>query len=749
VAGDRELRGDLLAVVGAALLAASVLLAIERVNPLADARWDDNVGCSAPSIVTAHWAWSEGSPFWDPWCGFGEPLVPQLNAGVLYPPSLVLGLVAPIEDIPEGFVVFHAALAAAGAALLARRLGRSTTSATLAGVAYGLGAPFLYTARCWMCFAAGAAWTPWIVAALLVAARGSLAAVALAAVALGLQLLEGGAEAALWSFILGAVLSLLDERRAPGWLRRGVAACLLGSLIASPFLLETAALLRGSNRDVLPSNAGGQIGLPAIAGAVFPLVPAWREMPWLPPRVLHTALYQGFVPLLLAAAGLPRARARHERALLVAAALAIFLALGWHTGAAQLWDALPLLRVLHHPVGRLPVAGLAIALLAASGADAGLSRRALATTAGLLLGACGAVLAGIAFIHLDSRGMIVETGGRGALLAALTVASAAALAVAPVANRRAVALAATVALLALQLAFFWTGPAEYRPTSLGEPAAVAAWSRASLGRVAPVWNEHELLSIPLPTTCGRDTGGVLGFPSASSIATVYPAELASIWGYSNKGGIDHVTGGAHWARLLSGSVLEAAGIQLVHGGAPLREAVALSPPMHLREKARGTRSLTYENEAYVGRAYRVARAEGATLALDDFVRPDLLDVALVDSRSPLAGRTFERGRVLSFAERPGVIDVAVEPVPGPSLLVVTTSFAPGWRALADGTTAPVFAVQTHLSGVLLPAGARSVALRYRSAPLEVGFVLAALSLAACGAILVRARIRHAATKTAT
>src|SRR5581483_3071847 len=99
--------------------------------------------------------------------------------------------------------------------------------------------------------------------------------------------------------------------------------------------------------------------------------------------------------------------------------------------------------------------------------------------------------------------------------------------------------------------------------------------------------------------------------------------------------------------------------------------------MRLREKARGTRSLTYENEAYVGRAYRVARAEGATLALDDFVRPDLLDVALVDSRSPLAGRTFERGRVLSFAERPGGVDVAVEPVAGPSLLVVTTSFAPG------------------------------------------------------------------------
>jgi hypothetical protein len=100
---------------------------------------------------------------------------------------------------------------------------------------------------------------------------------------------------------------------------------------------------------------------------------------------------------------------------------------------------------------------------------------------------------------------------------------------------------------------------------------------------------------------------------------------------------------------------------------------------------------------------------------------------------------------------PGRIDVQLNsPAPNGSVLVVSENFYPGWRAAADGNNATVLRANFNLIGVVLPAGARQVQLRFVDEAYGTGrtitFIAVALALAAvaAGVILDRRRTLPAA-----
>jgi hypothetical protein len=130
-------------------------------------------------------------------------------------------------------------------------------------------------------------------------------------------------------------------------------------------------------------------------------------------------------------------------------------------------------------------------------------------------------------------------------------------------------------------------------------------------------------------------------------------------------------------------------------------------------------------------------------APDDRVLATILDprfdvrrAALFDTVAAVQGKEIQslpeplsiRARVTRFT--PGAIDVQLEqPAPDGSALVVSENYYPGWRATVDGAPAVTGRVDATLIGVELPAGGRSVQLRFESRPYELGKAITLATLA--------------------
>jgi len=90
---------------------------------------------------------------------------------------------------------------------------------------------------------------------------------------------------------------------------------------------------------------------------------------------------------------------------------------------------------------------------------------------------------------------------------------------------------------------------------------------------------------------------------------------------------------------------------------------------------------------------------------------------------------------------PGRADVTLSaPAPAGSALVVSENYYPGWQALVDGKAAPTYRADYNLIGIPLPAGARTIALRYHDPAVTTGRVVTIvallIALAALGAGVV-------------
>ncbi len=115
---------------------------------------------------------------------------------------------------------------------------------------------------------------------------------------------------------------------------------------------------------------------------------------------------------------------------------------------------------------------------------------------------------------------------------------------------------------------------------------------------------------------------------------------------------------------------------------------------------------------------------------------DVRRVAIFDSSSHVTARPVSDPlpEVLPVGVRvrrydPGAIDLTLEGiVPQGSALVVSENFYPGWHAVVDGRDVGVGRVDFTLLGVELPAGAKTVSLRFRSAPYETGKTITQLAL---------------------
>ncbi|MGD0999387.1 MAG: YfhO family protein [Candidatus Brocadiia bacterium] len=195
-------------------------------------------------------------PLWNPYTGCGEPFLANIEGAVLYPPNL-LYLLLPVTLATAALVIFHTWLTAAAGYALCRVWRVSRLGSLLAATMLSFNTYWLTRIE-FLPSHAAMAWFPLVLLLYALWARSRRARwIALAGLALGMQMLAGHPESVL--FPLGAIalyavmLGLWEARERKRWraLLPPVAAfaamCALAILLAMAQILPTWELVRASS----------------------------------------------------------------------------------------------------------------------------------------------------------------------------------------------------------------------------------------------------------------------------------------------------------------------------------------------------------------------------------------------------------------------------------------------------------------------------------------------------------------------
>ena len=744
-----------------------------------------------PQVETLVRVVTEGAlPFWDPYEGFGLPLLADPSHQVYYPPTWLNFLLLP-PTVYKVLVLGHAWGAAVGTFLLARASGLSRLSAMVAGAAWVASGPFLSTVSVPHHFM-GAAWMPWVLLGLerLLQAPSRRRAVVLALLAAG-QVFAGSGDMAILT-AAAAALRLVAE----AWRRREEAASWrpVAGLLAMAVLLAlglsaaqwmpTLDVFRGTTRQSMPPGTNlfwsvhpwglAELVLPR-ALADLPLSDTMRAILFESREPFLSSLYLGVVPVLVVAGcGLPRSA--HRAFCLAGAGLFGLASLGKHAPLIPLLARLPVLSMFRYPVKAMVPASLFWALLLSLAIEharppwtpAQRWRARVVAVAATLVAVGAVALARFLVTHAEALGapLSAPPGWRTAAYeplaaklqtaAGLSAVAALLMARRSLAERAHPALPALLGLLAvcdLTVAGLPVNPVAPRELLTHVPPAVNA--------IAAEPGEHRLFSASpsLPTLNRALVRGPAGWRQEWSYALglqeSLQAPIGSRWGFRGSYDADF-TGMAPLATARLSSVMEQSrdkliGLRLLQMGG-VTDVVALDrrTPPGLVEVAEF--SSVFKDPirllrvpapapavALVGRVRHVAPESAVDLIAGGAVDPTA--ELLVESEGADDDAAGFEASLRVAASRADVLTVETQ-ANQPGWLTVTGSFAPGWRARIDGASAPIVRANGVFRAVRVPAGRHAVDLRYRPPAVAAGAVLS-LASALAAAVLARGRKRAA------
>ena len=339
-------------------------------------------------------------PLWNDLWGLGFPGVAESQMGVFYPPHLLLYGTLPTEVAYATSLVLHTLWGALGASWAARRFGTSETGAALAGFAWATCGFFLihlphqwgYTVGSWMPWAWGLAWQ-------VGRGEGSRRTSGLLSAVLALQILPGHFQLAFVTEVGALGLALAGGGRSIGR-RVAVLLAVAGMVpLAAMQLWPTFQLARlsDSRRDFeyLSGFAASPIHfINYVAPGLFHRSPLWRPVVW---DTFHTSPeellgYVGLVSLFLALGAIVRGWRGDPavRALAIVAGLTVVLSLGPYAPGFEWLIRLPGFSFFRAPARWGLATSLALSILAGRGFDAcsgwpkaGRSARRFAIASGL------------------------------------------------------------------------------------------------------------------------------------------------------------------------------------------------------------------------------------------------------------------------------------------------------------------------------------------------------------------------------
>ena len=310
-------------------------------------------------------------PFWDPYNNCGVPFLAQWNTMPLYPPALFY-LALPLTWSLGMFSLLHLWWAGLGMYFLARRWTGNDFAAAFAGVAFAFNG-FTLNLLMWPSHIATFAWLPWVVLLAERAWRDDWQGIIFAAFAGAFQMLAGGPEIILFTWLIVSALWLQQfihgetPRGAMLWRYPLVVGLVISLTLAQllPFLDLVAHAQRESGfadlRWSMPGSGLANLLVPmafgstATEGIFFQHGQYWTSSYYLGVGTLWLAL---LAPL-----------GRRERRVWLLGAITVtglILALGENTPVLPaLRRLLPQLSFITYPIKYITVAIFAAPLLAA------------------------------------------------------------------------------------------------------------------------------------------------------------------------------------------------------------------------------------------------------------------------------------------------------------------------------------------------------------------------------------------------
>ncbi len=666
-------------------------------------------------------------PLWNAAINCGFPLFAEGQAGPLYPPNVILALLLPTWAALNWNIVLHLWLAGVGMYALVRALGAVRPAALCAGLCYALSGYMVVRAMS-PNFIAVCAWLPllfWLVDRIL--KRGHFFYVLLFALVIGLQLLAGHPQAALYGAVAVAGYGLYRSWVQGGWIA-GLAlagAFVLGAALAAVQLVPTAELVQLSNRGAglswasfvamsLPPERLVTLLWPNFFGNSAHGTYGSREIGFF----IQLCAYIGVVPLFLAWVALRERRDGQVGFFVVLALVGLVLALGKYTASFSLFYQIPGFSLFRIPTRFLLWFAVGVSVLCGLGLDQVLRRARQRPANGWLLaaifGVASAGLLWVSEIALFGDGAqptryIHHLRGDGLRLVGALIMGGWLL------GRRmrpAVAWAAPVAIFVELYSFGADFNGTIDPTAYTETPATAReiladHTAAAPPRIASLVNErnspfdwHGGWAYDLESyrryneTLRMYSGGLYGVANAlpgwsplhlyrhGELARGYPA-FAALAGveyavrYSRDGGFD--------VQRLPAALPRAYAVGQYH--------LATSPRAGLSYMARG---FPMRREVVLEEAPAASIGPGGAAQI---VRYEDEEVAV------------------TLADSAG------------GILVLSDTYYPGWRAFVDGVEHPILRANHVFRAVVVPPGAKEVVFSYRPDSFRYGLLVSVAAAA--------------------
>lgn len=691
-------------------------------------------------------SWRAGRvPAWNPFTFGGFPLLGAQQPAVFFPLTWLF-VVLPPAAAQNAFVIISFAVAGTGGFFLGRRLLHDDIAALVTGLTFGLSG-FMFGRVGHPGILAAAAWMPWALLGYELLRERITPWRALAAgLPLALAALAGASQVfATIVWVVGVyalMMALLGGRQAAV---RGLVALAfalsIGIGLAAVQIVPALSFLDESSRQHVtfeqamtyqfPKTHAPLLAFPMLFGNqadVGPFLDPYRGT-W---NLTELAGYPGMAGLVLAAAGIGAVRRdRRAWAILAIAVVALLLAFGKATPAAQLVYRLPLYGQMRAWARNIVAFDLAVALFAGWGvvalrSDAIARRRA----AWLRAGAAAAAVA-IAALVVPRLGFVRPfLPPEGYVVHAVAIPAAAALLAATLAifaRHRIVAgaLCALVAadlLLSFGIWYEWRGgPLTPDVVNANDAVARAEWGRledspGGIDRYLFLGSVPLMLQGEFPTL--TDMRGMRSVNGADPLA---PQRWLQLMGMAAFGGASHPQ--RYWrdgSDLLD--VLRVTTL-LIDPAEPL----AREPSSDVTGPTEVAGVLRYEHQpavedAWLVGATQVRRFEDQVFILEGIEPFDPAEAALVASpcaRCPGPGEPGATGRVLRREWHADRVEFTVEAT-RPSMLVVSQAWSDGWRADVDGRREQVVRADAVLQGVAVPAGRSTVVLEYHPPGLRAG-----------------------------